>query len=86
MIALANLRCVIPFDNDVIAIGDIGCRMPWALMETAEAGLATKPPGPRFKPAVTVARSTKKMISSGVESFWEQSAKAEYGSNERLLG
>lgn len=47
--ALANTRCVIPFDDVVIAMRDIGRRMPRALKETAEAGLATTPTGLRFK-------------------------------------
>ncbi len=49
--ALANARCVVPFDDVVIAMRDIGRRMPRALKETAEAGLATTPTGLRFPPA-----------------------------------
>lgn len=41
--ALAGARCVIPFDDVVIAMRDIGRRMPRALKETSEAGLATTP-------------------------------------------
>jgi len=48
--ALANARCVVPFDDVVIAMRDIGRRMPRALKETAEAGLATTPTGLRFRP------------------------------------
>lgn len=51
--ALANARCVVPFDDVVIAMRDIGRRMPRALKETAEAGLATTPTGLRFRPAPT---------------------------------
>lgn len=49
--ALANARCVVPFDDVVIAMRDIGRRMPRALKETAEGGLATTPTGLRFRPA-----------------------------------
>ena len=49
--ALANARCVVPFDDVVIAMRDIGRRMPRALKETAEAGLAATPTGLRFRPA-----------------------------------
>jgi len=49
--ALANTRCVVPFDDVVIAMRDIGRRMPRALKETAEAGLAATPTGLRFRPA-----------------------------------
>lgn len=48
--ALANTRCVIPFDDVVIAMRDIGRRMPRALKETSEAGLAATPAGLRFRP------------------------------------
>jgi L-serine dehydratase len=49
--ALANARCVVPFDDVVIALRDIGRRMPRALKETSEAGLAATPTGLRFKSA-----------------------------------
>lgn len=49
--ALADARCVVPFDDVVIAMRDIGRRMPRALKETAEGGLATTPTGLRFRPA-----------------------------------
>lgn len=48
--ALANARCVVPLDDVVIAMRDIGRRMPRALKETAEGGLATTPTGLRFPP------------------------------------
>lgn len=47
--ALADCRCVVPFDDVVIAMRDIGRRMPRALKETSEAGLAKTPTGLRFK-------------------------------------
>lgn len=49
--ALAHARCVVPFDDVVIAMRDIGRRMPRALKETSEAGLAATPAGLRFRPA-----------------------------------
>ena len=51
--ALANSRCVIPFDDVVIAMRDIGRRMPTALKETSEAGLAATPAGRKFRPPGT---------------------------------
>jgi L-serine dehydratase len=55
--ALANARCVIPFDDVVLAMRDIGRRMPRALKETSEAGLATTPAGLRFRPAPPFGRN-----------------------------
>jgi len=49
--ALAGARCVIPLDDVILAMRDIGRRMPRALKETSEAGLAMTPSGLRFKPA-----------------------------------
>ena len=48
--ALAGTRCVVPFDDVVIAMRDIGRRMPRALKETSQAGLATTPTGLKFPP------------------------------------
>lgn len=48
VMALANCRCVVPFDDVVIAMRDIGRRMPRALKETSEAGLAKTPTGLKF--------------------------------------
>ena len=48
--ALAGARCVVPLDDVVIAMRDIGRRMPRALKETAEGGLATTPTGLKFPP------------------------------------
>jgi L-serine dehydratase len=49
-LALAEVRCVIPFDEVVLALRDIGRRMPRALKETSEGGLATTPTGLRYRP------------------------------------
>lgn len=49
--ALAGARCVIPYDDVVIAMRDIGQRMPRALKETSEAGLATTPAGLKYRPS-----------------------------------
>jgi len=46
--ALSGARCVIPFDEVVLAMRDIGRRMPRALKETSEAGLAATPTGLKF--------------------------------------
>lgn len=48
--ALAGTRCVVPLDDVVIAMRDIGRRMPRALKETAGGGLATTPTGLRYPP------------------------------------
>lgn len=54
--ALSNARCVVPFDDVVIALRDIGRRMPRALKETSEAGLAITPTGLKFRPAQSYSR------------------------------
>lgn len=54
--ALAGARCVIPYDEVVIAMRDIGRRMPRALKETSMAGLATTPTGLRFNPSFSIGR------------------------------
>ena len=48
--ALAGSRCVVPLDDVILAMRDIGRRMPRALKETAEGGLATTPTGLKFPP------------------------------------
>jgi L-serine dehydratase len=48
VMALAGARCVVPLDDVVLAMRDIGRRMPRALKETSEAGLATTPTGLRY--------------------------------------
>lgn len=48
--ALAGTRCVVPFDDVVLAMRDIGRRMPRALKETAGGGLAQTPTGLRHPP------------------------------------
>lgn len=48
VMALAGCRCVVPLDDVIIAMRDIGRRMPRALKETSEAGLATTPAGLKF--------------------------------------
>jgi L-serine dehydratase len=52
--ALAGVRCVVPFDDVVLAMRDIGRRMPRALKETAEGGLARTPTGLKFPPLPVV--------------------------------
>lgn len=48
--ALAGSRCVVPLDDVILAMRDIGRRMPRALKETAQGGLATTPTGLNFPP------------------------------------
>lgn len=48
--ALAGIRCMVPLDDVVIAMRDIGRRMPQALKETSQAGLAASPTGLRYPP------------------------------------
>jgi L-serine dehydratase len=50
VLALAGVRCVVPLDDVVLAMRDIGRRMPRALRETALGGLATTPTGLRHPP------------------------------------
>lgn len=45
VMAMAGARCVVPLDDVVLAMRDIGRRMPRALKETSEGGLATTPTG-----------------------------------------
>lgn len=52
--ALAGTRCVVPFDDVVIAMRDIGRRMPRALRETAQGGLARTPTGLKHPPLPAV--------------------------------
>lgn len=49
--ALAGVRCVVPLDDVVLALRDIGRRMPRALKETSGGGLATTPTGLRYPPS-----------------------------------
>lgn len=48
VMALAGVRCVVPLDDVIIAMRDIGRRMPRALKETSEAGLAKTPTGLKY--------------------------------------
>jgi len=50
VMALAGARCLVPLDDVVLAMRDIGRRMPRALKETSQAGLATTPFGLNFLP------------------------------------
>ncbi|OAM90519.1 serine dehydratase [Termitidicoccus mucosus] len=48
--ALAGIRGMVPLDDVVTAMRDIGRRMPRALKETSQAGLATTPTGLLHRP------------------------------------
>jgi len=43
IMALAGVRCVVPLDDVIFAMRDIGRRMPAALKETSQGGLALLP-------------------------------------------
>ncbi len=49
--ALAGARCVIPLDDVILALRDVGRRMPRALKETAQGGLAITPTGGKYRPS-----------------------------------
>ena len=51
LMALAGVRCVVPLDDVVLAMRDIGRRMPRALKETSEGGLALTPAAKKLTPA-----------------------------------
>jgi len=48
--ALSGIRSMVPFDEVVGALREIGEKMPRIYKETAEGGLAATPTGRRFKP------------------------------------
>ena len=48
VVALADVHCVVPLDDVILAMRDIGRRMPRALKETSEGGLARTPTGRQF--------------------------------------
>lgn len=50
VMALAGVRCVVPLDDVILAMRDIGRRMPRALKETSLGGLAITPTGLKFNP------------------------------------
>lgn len=49
--ALAGVRTIVPLDDVIIAMRDVGRRMPRALRETSEGGLADTPAGRRYRAA-----------------------------------
>lgn len=46
--ALAGIRSVIPPDEIIDAMYEIGCQLPACLRETSQAGLATTPTGKKL--------------------------------------
>jgi len=50
-ISLSGVSSIVPFDEVVGALREVGNKMPRIYKETAEGGLATTPTGLRFKPA-----------------------------------
>jgi L-serine dehydratase len=49
-ISLSGVKSIVPFDEVVSALREVGNKMPRIYKETAEGGLATTPTGLRFKP------------------------------------
>lgn len=49
-ISLSGVRSIVPFDEVVSALREVGNKMPRIYKETSEGGLATTPTGLRFKP------------------------------------
>lgn len=47
-LALAGIRSVIPADEVILAMGEVGAALPCALRETAQGGLAATPTGLRL--------------------------------------
>ena len=48
--ALSGIRSIVPFDEVVGALREIGEKMPRIYKETSEGGLAATPTGLRFRP------------------------------------
>ena len=48
-LALAGVKSVIPADEVIVAMGEVGRAMPSSLRETSQGGLATTPTGLRLK-------------------------------------
>lgn len=46
--ALAGIESVIPIDEIIVAMGEVGCALPESLRETAKGGLATTPTGKKL--------------------------------------
>jgi L-serine dehydratase len=49
-ISLSGVKSIVPFDEVVGALREVGHKMPRMYKETSEGGLATTPTGLRFKP------------------------------------
>lgn len=50
-VSLSGVKSIVPFDEVVDALREVGNKMPRIYKETSEGGLATTPTGLRFKPA-----------------------------------
>jgi len=46
--ALAGIKSVIPVDEVIVAMGEVGCSLPDSLRETAKGGLAATPTGKKL--------------------------------------
>ncbi|MEI6032927.1 MAG: L-serine ammonia-lyase, iron-sulfur-dependent, subunit alpha [Verrucomicrobiae bacterium] len=69
MMALAGVRCVVPLDDVVIAMRDIGRRMPRALKETSEGGLALTPTAKNLPPSEPFPNTSGSSAASGGRLF-----------------
>lgn len=49
-VSLSGVRSIVPFDQVVAALREVGNKMPRIYKETAEGGLAATPAGLRYKP------------------------------------
>lgn len=58
--ALSGIKSMVPFDEVVGALREIGQKMPRIYKETSEGGLATTPTGLRFKPKPRSSEQDKK--------------------------
>jgi L-serine dehydratase len=58
-LALSGVESVVPYDEVVGALREIGRNMPRVYKETAEGGLATTPTGSRYRPIPLVSNLSK---------------------------
>lgn len=57
--ALSGIKSIVPFDEVVDALREVGQKMPRIYKETAEGGLAATPTGQRFTPTPRIAPETQ---------------------------
>lgn len=64
-VSLSGVASIVPFDEVVSALREVGQKMPRIYKETSEGGLAVTPTGLRFKPAALPAKSSAREGRSG---------------------